>query len=71
MATLQQTLKEAHDWANSRISHLAISAVDLKDPELVEDAESIRREFEEWLDPVDEQQDIYSLEYIGDGSEYD
>ena len=71
MATLQQTLKEAHDWANSRISRLSISAVDLKDPELVEDAESIRREFEEWLDPVIEDHDIFSIEYIGEGSEYD
>ena len=71
MATLQQTLKEAHDWANSRISRLAISAVDLKDPELVEDAESIRREFEEWLDPKIDDHDIFSIEYIGDGSEYD
>ena len=33
----------------------------------------IEREFKEWLDPADEHQDIdiYSLEYIGDGSEYD
>ena len=71
MATLQQTLKEAHDWANSRISRLSISAVDLKDPELVEDAYAIQCEFKEWLDPEGDDHDVYSLEYIGDGSEYD
>ena len=71
MVTLQEILKEAHDWANSRISHLAISAVDLKDPELVEDAEAIRREFEEWLDPEVDDHDIFSIEYIGEGSEYE
>ena len=70
METLEETLKEVHDWANSKISHLAVKAVDLKDPELIEDAECIRREFDEWLDPKVEDHDIFSLEYIGEGSEY-
>jgi hypothetical protein len=31
---------------------------------------SIHREFSEWFDPKAEDHDIYSLEYIGEGSEY-
>ena len=71
METLQQTLKDAHDWANSRINHLVMNAMDLKNPELVEDADCIRREFDEWLDPKVEDHDIFSMEYIGEGSKYD
>jgi len=66
METLETTLKQVHDWANSKISHLAVKAVDLKDPELIEDAECIRREFEEWLDPDTNDHDIASLEFIGE-----
>ena len=40
------------------------------DPELVEDAESIRKEFKEWLDSGVKEHNIYSLEYIGEGSDY-
>ena len=31
----------------------------------------IRKEFEEWLDPKVEDHDIFSLEFIGEGSKYD
>ena len=71
MVTLQQTLKDAHDWANSRIHNLVVSAMDLKNPELVEDADCIRREFDEWLDPNLEDHDVFSMEYIGEGSDYE
>jgi hypothetical protein len=37
----------------------------------IEEAESIRQEFKEWLIPESEDHDIFSLEYIGEGSEYD
>ena len=67
MVTLEETLRHTSDWVVDRISILT----DEMDPERLEAAFSIEREFKEWLDPVDEQQDIYSLEYIGDGSEYD
>tara|TARA_B100000287_G_scaffold191225_1_gene180466 strand:+ start:287 stop:400 length:114 start_codon:yes stop_codon:yes gene_type:complete len=32
----------------------------------VEDAHSLRMEFDEWLDPNVEDHEIFSLEYIGD-----
>lgn len=70
MATLNQTLNEIHGWAISRMNALCLKASDTKDAELVIDAESIRKEFEEWLDPKIEDHDIVSLEYIGEGSEY-
>ncbi len=35
------------------------------------DAHAIVQEFEEWMDPNMDDHDVYSLEYIGDGSEYD
>jgi hypothetical protein len=50
---------------------LCTKAEDLRDVELLEDAESIRKEFAEWLDPEIEDCDIVSLEYIGEGSEYE
>jgi len=71
MVTLQQTLKDIHDWSHSRINHLVMNAMDLKDPELVENADCIRREFNEWLDPNIDDHDIFSMEYIGEGSDYE
>ena len=68
METLEQTLKNTHDWARMRIALLThsgnkeINALDEK---------CIREEFKEWLDPDLEDHDIFSMEYIGDGSEYD
>tara|TARA_R100000742_G_C4175072_1_gene12059 strand:- start:228 stop:440 length:213 start_codon:yes stop_codon:yes gene_type:complete len=70
METLEQTLSETHGWAISRMNALCLKASDIKDAELVIDAESIRKEFDEWLDPKIEDHDIVSLEYIGEGSEY-
>jgi hypothetical protein len=58
MVTLEQTLRQTHDWAVDRIHTL--SEQDL------EDARSIQLEFSEWLNPDIEDHDIYSLEYIGD-----
>ena len=40
-------------------------------PELQERLREIREEFKEWLDPDLEDHDNFSMEYIGDGSEYD
>lgn len=57
MVTLEQTLRQTHDWAIDRIHTL--SEQDL------EDARSIQLEFSEWLNPDIEDHDIYSLEYIG------
>jgi len=37
----------------------------------VEDADSIRKEFKEWIHSKDNNHDILSLEYFGKGSEFD
>ena len=64
MATLEQTLKLNHDWVLKRVH-------DLVDKEYEGDAYSLVQEFSEWLDPKKDDHEIYSLEYIGKGSEYD
>jgi hypothetical protein len=58
MVTLEQTLRQTHDWAIDRIH--TMSELD------IDDARSIQQEFSEWLNPDIEDHDIYSLEYIGD-----
>ena len=68
MESLEQTLERNHTWARMRIATLThshnkeINALDEK---------CIREEFKEWLDPDLEDHDIFSMEYIGDGSKYD
>ena len=69
METLDKTLKNAHDWARERIHVLCEKAEVESIPSLQEDAFALFSEFEEWYDK-DEEHDIFSLEYIGEGSEY-
>ena len=64
METLDSTVKLAHDWALDRINLMS------KDVESIQDAYSIFREFEEWIEPDTESHEIFSLRYIGEGSEY-
>ena len=64
METLDSTVKLAHDWALDRINLMS------KDVESIHDAYSILREFEEWIEPDTESHEIFSLRYIGEGSEY-
>lgn len=58
METLEQTLRESHDWALDRIEYLSYVDVD--------DAYSIQKEFEEWLDPDIPEHDVFSLQYLGE-----
>lgn len=58
MVTLEQTLRQTHDWAIDRIH--TMSEIDM------DNAYAIQQEFSEWLNPDIEDHDIYSLEYIGD-----
>jgi hypothetical protein len=37
----------------------------------IDDALALEREFDEWLGTGIDDHEIYSLEYIGEGSEYD
>ena len=70
MVALEKTVRKTTKWALKRIHSMCTKATDLKDVELVEDAESIRKEFKEWLDSGVKEHNIYSLEYIGEGSDY-
>tara|TARA_A100000164_G_scaffold69134_1_gene57670 strand:+ start:84 stop:287 length:204 start_codon:yes stop_codon:yes gene_type:complete len=66
MDNFNQTLKISHDWALHRIQVLC----ETYDVESVGNACSIHSEFEEWFEPEREDLDIFSLTYIGEGSEY-
>jgi hypothetical protein len=61
MVTLKQTLLRTREWSINRLE----SAVSIGDKH------AIYKEFEEWIDMEDLDHDIYSLAYIGEGSEYD
>ena len=60
MVTLEETLRHTSDWVVDRISILS----EEMDPERLEDAFSIEREFMEWLDPNAKEHDVLSLEYL-------
>ena len=66
MDILEETLRLSHDWALNRIHKLSEGS----NIDKVNDAMSIHREFKEWFDPKSEEHDIFSLEFIGEGSEY-
>jgi hypothetical protein len=62
MTTLEQTLRTSHDWAVNRINILNKKNNNA-------DAEAIRSEFNEWMNPDIDDHDVFSLEYIGDEDE--
>lgn len=65
MVTLEETLKQTHDWAVDRL-HTLCDIQTYNVIESIEDAHALQAEFAEWLDPEIEDHDIYSLEYIGE-----
>jgi len=67
METLEETLKNNYQWAIHRMNVLCT----LGTYEDIEEADSIRQEFKEWLNPDTDDHDILSLEYIGEGSDFD
>ncbi len=67
MVSLEQTLRQTHDWAIERITLLC----DEGNHDQMEDAFALEREFDEWLGTNINDHEIYSLEYIGTGSEYE
>jgi len=71
METLEQTLKNTHDWSRDRIHVLCERGEVESIPSLTSDAFSIFAEFEEWYDDDLEDHDVFSLEYIGTGSIYE
>ena len=70
METLEQTLKNTHDWSRERIHVLCEKGEVESIPSLNDDAFSIFAEFEEWYDEDAKNHDIFSLAYIGEESEY-
>ena len=69
MATLKQTVNDVHDWSLARILELCSRG----DFEEVVNGDSLRQEFDEWISSNDKdlEEEIISLAYIGEGSEYD
>tara|TARA_B100000900_G_C20000231_1_gene481449 strand:+ start:161 stop:373 length:213 start_codon:yes stop_codon:yes gene_type:complete len=69
MATLKKTVNETYYWSLDRINELCSRG----DFEEVVNGDSIRQEFDEWIDANnrDLNEEIISLAYIGEGSEYD
>jgi hypothetical protein len=59
MQTLENTLRQSHDWAIDRMDTLY-------EQENYADVCAIKCEFSEWLNPDIEEHDVFSLEYIGD-----
>ncbi len=64
MEPLHDTIADTHEWVLDRVHYLVESGHD-------EDGFSLVQEFDEWLDTRDKECDIISLEYIGEGSEYE
>ena len=67
MATLKESVNDTYDWSLYRIKELCSR----RDFEEVVNGDSIRQEFDEWLSDNYKDQEIISLEYIGNGSDYD
>ena len=69
MATLKKTVNETYYWSIDRINELCSRG----DFEEVVNGDSLRQEFDEWIVSYnkDSDEEIISLAYIGDGSEYD
>ena len=61
MVTLKQTLRRTREWSINRLESVVS----------IGDKHAIYKEFEEWIEMDDPDHDIYSLEFIGKGSEYD
>ena len=67
MATLKESVNDTYDWSLYRINELCSRG----DFEEVVNGDSIRQEFNEWLSDDYKDQQIISLEYIGEGSKFD
>ena len=69
MATLKKTVNETYYWSINRMCELAARG-NFQD---VMNGDSIRQEFDEWISSNDKdlEEEIISLAYIGEGSEYD
>ena len=69
MATLKESVNDTYDWSLYRIKELCSRG----DFEEVVNGDSLRQEFDEWINAnnKDLDEEIISLAYIGKGGEYD
>ena len=69
MATLKKTVNDTYYWSLDRIYELCSR----DDFEEVVNGDSLRQEFDEWINANngDLNEEIISLAYIGEDSEYD
>ena len=69
MDSFTKNLRTTYDWSIERMNDLCTDC----DIEQLKDAVSIRQEFAEWLlkENKEVHHDIVSLEYMGEGSEFD
>ena len=69
MDSFTKNLRTTYDWSIDRMNELCTDG----DIEQLKDAVSIRQEFAEWLirENKEVNHDIVSLEYIGEGSDFD
>ena len=69
MNEISTTLKKTYDWSIDRMNELCTEG----EIEQLKDAVSIRQEFAEWLlsESKEVHHNIVSLEYMGEGSDYD
>ena len=69
MDSFTKNLKTTYDWSIERMNDLCTDG----DIEQLKDAVSIRQEFAEWLlkENKEVHHNIVSLEYMGEGSEFD
>jgi Zn ribbon nucleic-acid-binding protein len=58
MVTLEQTLRQTHDWAVDRIHYWSEHDID--------NAYCIQCEYSEWLNPDIDNHDIFSMQYTGE-----
>tara|TARA_B100000287_G_C20370929_1_gene677667 strand:+ start:176 stop:358 length:183 start_codon:yes stop_codon:yes gene_type:complete len=57
---LEETIQISHNWAIDRIHTLC------QDDSRIDDAYALTKEFDEWLEPERDENDVLSLEFIGD-----
>ena len=69
MATLKKVVNDTYYWSINRTTELCSRG----DFEEVVNGDSIRQEFDEWIMAENQNldEDIISMAYIGEGSEYD
>ena len=60
---MEKTLRLNYNWALDRIHTLC---QDDSDDSKIDDAYALTQEFDEWLEPENEEHDVLSLEFIGD-----